>query len=389
MTSITKSQNQIRLTADPHKPLSPAIYPTSVFLFENTAELIDFVEAKSPDRFEYARYGNPTRRAMEYVLAELEGAEDAVLCASGMAACTMPVLALLQSGDHLIFTSDSYLKTRTFIEKTLPGFGITTTIVEPDVQAVEAAIRPETKLVFTEMPTNPLYRVIDLEGLTSLCRKRGLISMIDSTLASPVNLNPIHHGADLVVHSMTKYFAGQNDLIAGGVAGRKDLVSQVRDRIGELGAILPAQECYRLYMSTKTMPLRVERQNATTLALAEYLEGHARIRKVYHPMLASNVDAEQARRYLRGGGCLFTIDIDGGFDQMRAFCDATKVFRIGPSFGSPESLLDPPVIMSHWNVAPEQRAAMGITDSMVRISVGLEDVNELKADLDQALQKAF
>jgi cystathionine gamma-synthase len=389
MSSTYKSQNQIRLIPDPHKPLNPAIYPTSVFFFENTAELIDFVEAKSPDRFEYARYGNPTRRAMEYVLAGLEGAEDAVLCASGMAACTMTLLALLKSKDHMIFTSDSYLKTRTFIEKTLPGFGIDSTIVEPDVQAVEAAIRPETKLVFTEMPTNPLYRVIDLEGLTSLCRKHGLISIIDATLASPVNLNPLHHGADLVVHSMTKYFAGQNDLIAGGVAGRKDLISQVRDRIGELGAILPALECYRLYMATKTMKLRVERQNAASLALAEYLEEHPRIRRVYHPMLASNVDAAQARRYLRGGGCLLTIDIDGGFDQMRAFCDATEIFRIGPSFGSAESLLDPPVIMSHWDVPPEQRAAMGITDSMVRISVGLEDVNELKADLDQALKKAF
>lgn len=383
------SQNQIQLTADPHKPLSPAIYPTSVFLFDSTAELIDFVEAASPDRFEYARYGNPTRRAMESVLADLEGAQDAVICASGMSACTVSLLALLKKGDHMIFTSDSYLKTRTFIEETLPDFGIETTIVEPDVAAVEAAIRAQTRLVFTEMPTNPLYRIIDLQGLTALCKKHGLISIIDATLASPVNLNPIEHGADLVVHSMTKYFAGQNDLIAGGVAGRRDLVDKIRDRIGELGAILPAQECYRLYMATKTMRLRVQRQNATSLALAQYLESHPRIRAVYHPMLASNVDAGNARKYLRGGGCLLTIDIDGTFDHMRAFCDATKIFRIGPSFGSPESLLDPPVIMSHWNVEREKRLAMGITDSMVRLAVGLEDADKLQEDLDQALSKAF
>ena len=388
-TGSNNSQNKINLVADPHRPLSPAIYQTAVFLFENTADLIRFVEAKSPNRFEYARYGNPTRRAMEYVLAELEGGEDAVLCSSGMSACTMPPLALLQSGDQMIFTSDSYLKTRTFVEKTLPNFGISTIIVEPTVDAVAKAIQPNTKMIFTEMPTNPLYRIIDLEGLTLLAKKNNIITMIDATLASPVNLNPIRHGADIVIHSMTKFFAGQNDLIAGGIVGRQDLISKIRDRIGELGAILAPQECYRLLMTTKTMQLRVAHQNTASLHIAQYLETHKRIRRVFHPMLASNTDTSNAKKYLKGGGCLLTIDIDSNFDQMRKFCDATRIFKIGPSFGSPDSLIDPPVIMSHWDVSPENRKAMGITDSMVRISVGLEDVDELKADIDQALQKAF
>ncbi|MBW7857560.1 MAG: aminotransferase class I/II-fold pyridoxal phosphate-dependent enzyme [Leptonema sp. (in: Bacteria)] len=377
------------LPPDSHKPLHPPIYPTLVFLFEDTAELIDFVEQKSPDKFEYARYGNPTRRTLEYRLAEYEAAEDAVVCASGMSACTMPLLALLQKGDHLIFTSDSYLKTRFFVEKTLPTFGIESTIVDPNIDEVEAAIRPETKLIFTELPSNPLYRFIDLERLTSSCKSKGIISMVDSTLASPVNITPIRYGVDLVIHSMTKYFAGQNDLIAGGIAGRKDLVAKVRDRIGELGAILPANECYRLYVAMKTMPLRVKTQNQAALSIAKWLEKHDRIRKVHYPLLDSHIDSVNAKKYLKGGGCLITIEIDGNFDQMRKFCDSTKIFRLGPSFGSPNSLIDPPVIMSHWDVSPKDRLKMGITDSMVRLSIGLEEADDLKADIDQALQKAF
>lgn len=378
-----------QLPPDSHNPLHPPIYPTLVFLFENTAELINFVEEKSPDKFEYARYGNPTRRALEYKLANYEDAEDAVICASGMSACTMPILALLKAGDHIVFTSDSYLKTRTFIEKTLPSFGIQSTIADFEIGSIEAAIRPETKMIFTEMPSNPLYRVVDLEKLTALCKSHDIISMIDSTLASPINLKPIQYGVDLVIHSMTKYFAGQNDLIAGGIAGRKDLVAKVRDRIGELGAILPASECYRLYVAMKTMPLRVKAQNQAAFSIAKWLEKHNRIRKVHYPLLDSHIDSVNAKKYLKGGGCLITIEIDGNFDQMRKFCDSTKIFKLGPSFGSPNSLIDPPVIMSHWDVPPEDRLKMKITDSMVRLSIGLEDSDDLRADIDQALKQAF
>lgn len=374
---------------DPFRPLSPAIYPTAVFTFADTAALIDFVEAKSPDRFEYARYGNPTQRALERHLRDLEGAEDAVVMGSGMAADTMSLLGLLGAGDHMIFTSDSYLKTRLFVEKTLPSFGIRSTIVEPDIQAVEQAIEPTTRLVLTEMPTNPLYRVVDLASLSALCHAHGLLCLVDSTLASPINLNPIAHGADLVIHSMTKYFSGGNDLLAGGVAGRRDLVAKVRFRTGELGAILPALQCYQLLRNAQTMHLRVHAQNSAALQIATHIEKHSRVRHVHYPLLASATDAAMARKYLRGGGTLLTIELDGGFEQMRRFCDACRIFRIGPSFAGPESLLDPIVIMSHWDVAPDERRRMGITDSMVRLAVGLEPVADLIDDIEQAIEKAF
>lgn len=375
--------------ADPFRPLSPAIYPTAVFTFADTAALIDFVEAKSPDRFEYGRYGNPTQRALEGLLRDLEGAEDAVVMGSGMAADTMSLLGLLRAGDHMIFTSDSYLKTRLFVEKTLPSFGIRSTIVEPDVAAVEGAIEPSTRLVMTEMPTNPLYRIVDLDALTSLCRSHQLLCLVDSTLASPINLNPIAHGADLVIHSMTKYFSGTNDVIAGGVAGRGDLVAKIRSRTGELGAILPAAQCYQLLRSSRTMSLRVQAQNAAALRIATHLEGHSRVRRVHYPMLPSATDATMARKYLRGGGALLTIDLDGSFEHMRRFCDSCRIFRIGPSFAGPESLIDPPVIMSHWDVPAEERRRMGITDTMVRLAIGLEPVEQLIDDIEQALRQAF
>lgn len=372
---------------DPFKGLNVPIYPSSVFLFSNIQELIDFVSVKDKKRFEYSRYGNPTNRNLELLIAKLEQAEEAYLFSSGMSACTVPILALLEKGDHVVITSDMYLKTYDFFRKILKKFGIECSIVFPKTENIIDALQENTKLVFTELPTNPFYYIIDLETLCFSLKQKSILLFVDSTLASPVNCNPIKFGADLVIHSLTKYFSGQNDLIGGVVAGEKTLVDKIKEFNGYLGAILPAEISYRILRSIKTMPLRVTHQNQKTLEIAHFLEKHPKIKKVYYPFLESHPHFSFAKKYLSGGGCLLTVELDGNFESLKIFCNSLKIFKIGPSFASAESLIDPPLIMSHWDVPSEEREKMNIKETTVRISIGLEDTTDLIDDLDQALSK--
>ncbi|GIX42069.1 MAG: cystathionine gamma-synthase [Leptospiraceae bacterium] len=372
---------------DKFQSLNPAIYPSAVFLFKNMEELIDFVSSKNKNRFEYSRYGNPTNRNLELLIAHLEKTEDAYVVSSGMSACTLPILTFLQSGDHIIFSSDMYLKTRNFIEKTIKKFNIQSTVVFPKKEEILNAIQPNTKMVFIEFPTNPFYYVIDLKPLSEELKKHNILLVVDSTLSSPYNCNPIEFGADLVVHSLTKYFSGQNDLIAGAIAGSKNYIEKIREFNGELGAILPAEISYKIYRSSKTLAIRMQYHNETTLEIADYLYNHPKIKKVYYPMHPSHPDYSIAKKYLKGGGCLLTIELDGNFEALKTFCNSCNIFRIGPSFASAESLLDPPIVMSHWDVPEVERKKMNIFENTLRISVGLENKNDLIKDLEQALNK--
>jgi cystathionine gamma-synthase len=365
--------------------ITTPIYQTSTFWFRNSAELIAYQEGRLP-REEYGRYGNPTWKAVERKLCELEGGEQAVLFGSGMCAATTLFLALLPRGSHLIVTSDCYRRTRQFIRHYLERLDVEATVIDPaDTRQLADAIRPETVLFFTESPTNPYLRVIDVVETVRVCHERGVKVVIDSTFATPVNHRALDDGADLVVHSATKYLGGHNDLLAGALVGRAELVAEVRAALGVLGGITDAHSAWLLLRGLKTLALRMERHNQSALRVARWLEAHPRVRRVWYPLLESHPDHDTARRTLRGGGGVVTFELDTDLDGAIRFTDACRLPYIAPSLGGVESLIEMPVTMSFWDVDREERLKMGITDSLIRYSVGIEDGDDLVADLDQAL----
>jgi cystathionine gamma-synthase len=365
--------------------ITTPIYQTSTFWFRDSAELREYQEGRI-QREEYGRYGNPTWKAVEDKLCELEGAERAVLFASGMCAATTLFLALLPQGSHLIVTSDCYRRTHQFIRQYLTRFGVETTVIDPaDVRQLADAIRPETSLFFTESPTNPYLRVIDVAEAARVAHARGVRVVIDSTFATPVNHRALPEGADLVIHSATKYLGGHNDLLAGVVCGGGELVSKVRAAVGVLGGILDAHSAWLLLRGMKTLALRMERHNSNGLAVARWLEGRPQVRRVWYPLLESHPDHATARRTLRGGGGVVTFELDTDLGGAMRFTDACRLPYIAPSLGGVESLIEMPVLMSFWDVEREERLKMGITDSLVRLSCGIEDPADLMADLGQAL----
>jgi cystathionine gamma-synthase len=365
--------------------LAAPIVQTATYTFASTAELIAYMEGQR-EREEYGRYGNPTVRLLEQKVAALEGADDAVAFASGMAAVTTAILALVRQGSHVILFSDCYRRTRQFVRDLLGRFGVEHTLVPPaDLDALRAAIRPETRLVVSEAPTNPYNTVLDLPKLAAICREHRVKTLIDATFATPINLRPVEHGIDLVVHSGTKYLAGHNDVLAGVVAGKAGMVSLVRDLRHVLGGVLDPHAAYLVLRGTKTLSVRVERQNATAQALAEALEGHPRVRRVWYPGLASHPQHEVARRLMTGFGGVVTFTLDADLETTSRFIDALRIPRIAPSLGGVESLVEQPALMSYFELSSEERNAVGIPDELVRYAVGLEDADELVADVLRGL----
>jgi len=368
--------------------LTTPIYQTSTYTFASSEEVCAYQEGRVA-RDEYGRYGNPTWRAVERKLAALEGGEDAVLFASGMCAATTTFLAMLPQGAHLVVTSDCYRRTRQFIRQYLGKLGVETTVIEPaDPQKLAAALRPETRLFFTESPTNPYLRVIDVAEAARVCHARGVHVIIDSTFASPINQRALEHGADLVIHSATKYLGGHNDLMAGAAVGPRPLVTALREAVGVLGGILDPHAAYLLLRGLKTLALRMERHNQNGLAVARWLEAHPKVRRVWYPGLASHPDHEVAARTLRGFGGVVTFELASDFDGTCRFVDALRIPYIGPSLGGVESLVEMPATMSYWDLSRDERYALGITDSLVRLSLGVEDEADLLADLERALAAA-
>jgi cystathionine gamma-synthase len=365
--------------------LTTPIHQTSTFVFEDSAEVRDYQEGRKR-RDEYGRYGNPTWRAVERKLCELEGAEEAVLFASGMCAATTTLLALLPRGGHLVVTSDCYRRTRQFIAEYLSKLDVVTSVIEPaDTKKLADALREETVLFFTELPTNPYLRVIDLPEAVRICHARRVQVLVDSTFASPVNHRALGDGADLVIHSATKYLGGHNDLLAGVAAGPAARVKPIREAVGVLGGVLDAHAAWLLLRGLKSLALRMRRHNENGLAVARWLEAHPRVRRVWYPGLASHPDHEVAERLLRGFGGVVTFELDADFDATCAFVDRCRIPYIGPSLGGVESLIEMPALMSYWDRAREERLRLGIGDSLVRYSCGIEDAQDLIADLEQAL----
>jgi cystathionine beta-lyase/cystathionine gamma-synthase len=361
------------------------LYQTSTFWFRDSEELRAYQEGRLA-REEYGRYGNPTWKAVERKLCELEGAEAAVLFASGMCAATTLFLALLPQGSHLVVTSDCYRRTRQFIRDYLTRLGVETTVIDPaDVRQLEAALRDDTALFFTESPTNPYLRVIDLPEAVRACRARGARVVVDSTFASPICYRPLDEGADYVIHSATKYLGGHNDLLAGVVAGSAEDVLPVRRAVGVLGGVLDAHASWLLLRGLKTLSLRMERHNANALRIAAWLEAQPKVRRVWYPGLASHPDHAVARRSLRGFGGVVTFELDTDLEGAIRFTDACRVPYIAPSLGGVESLVEMPVLMSYWDVERAERIKMGIGDSLIRLACGIEDADDLLADLERAL----
>ncbi|AKF08117.1 Cystathionine gamma-synthase [Sandaracinus amylolyticus] len=367
--------------------LAEPIVQTATYTFASTSALVEYMEGKV-EREEYGRYGNPTVRTLEQKMAALEGTDDAVAFSSGMSAVTTAILALVKSGSHVVLFSDCYRRTRQFVTSFLDRFGVTSTLVPPaDVDAMQAALTPQTRLVISEAPTNPYNNVVDLRRVAAICRERRIRTMIDATFATPVNLRPAEHGIDLVVHSATKYLSGHNDVLAGVVAGPNGLVSLVRDLRHVLGGVLDPHAAYLVHRGIKTLAVRVKQQNASALALAQALEGHPRVRRVWYPGLASHPHHAVAKELMTGFGGVVTFAVKGDLASVGRFVDACRIPRIAPSLGGVESLIEQPALMSYFELSTEQREAVGISDDLVRYAVGIEDTDELVADVLRALDQ--
>lgn len=361
------------------------IHQTSTYWFRNSAEVREYQEGRLR-RDEYGRYGNPTWRAVERKLATLENAEDAVLFASGMCAATTAFLALLPRGGRLVLTSDCYRRTRQFCREYLTKMDVETVVIEPSsLDELRHSLDRPADIFFTESPTNPYLRVIDLPEAVRLVHAHGGLVIVDATFATPVNHRPLDDGADLVLHSATKYLGGHNDLLAGAVAGTRDRVETLRGAVGVIGGVVGPQNAFLLLRGLKTLSLRMTRHNENGLRVARMLETHPRVRRVFYPGLESHPDHGVASRLMRGFGGVVTFEIDDDFDATVRFVDACRIPYIAPSLGGVESLIEMPALMSYWDLSRAERIQNGITDSLVRLSCGVEDSEDLISDLQQAL----
>jgi len=363
-------------------PVTTPIYQTSTFEVTDNDEQMRVTET---DRY-YTRWGNPTITVAEETVAAIEGVEAARTFASGMGAITSTILALLRTGDHIVAQRDIYGGVTKFFSEWLPKMGIETTFVDTtDYEQHARAIRPNTKLLYLESPTNPALRVIDMKKAAALAKQHGLISMIDSTFGTPINQHPAEYGIDLVMHSGTKYLSGHADLTCGVVCGRRELMERLWETRTTLGNCMDPHAAWLLIRGLKTLAVRVARQNENAQRVAEFLEQHAKVRRVHYPFLKSHPQYAIAREQMRGGGGMVTFEVEGTGEDARRVSEAMSLFTLATSLGGVESLVSIPVLTSHAMISAEQREKMGVTEQMVRLSVGIESADDLIADLEHAL----
>jgi cystathionine beta-lyase/cystathionine gamma-synthase len=366
-------------------PLTVPIYETSTFVFDSAAD-VEAYNAGLSRKFLYSRYENPTVAAVERKVAALEGAEAALVFSSGMAATATTLMALTGAGDEVVCTASLYGGTLHLLGDLLSRFGVSARFVElADLADPDRALSDRTLVFWFESPTNPTLRIVDMAAVASACRRRGVVSVIDSTFASPVNQQPLALGVDLVMHSATKYLGGHSDITAGAIAGSAALVARVAAARRLLGTVLDPQPAYALGRSLKTLSLRVARHNANAAAVAAFLEQDPRVSRVFYPGLSSHPDHALARRQMRGFGGMVCVDLEGSFERACRVFDRLQVFRRAASLGGVESLCSLPILTSQAGYTDEQLARAGVTRGMLRLSVGLEDPADLTADLDQAL----
>ena len=366
-------------------PLTTPIYETTTFVFDNAAEVLAYNEGRSA-KFLYSRYTNPTVVSVEAKLAVLDRTEAALLFSSGMGATATILMTHLKAGDEVLCGSAIYGGTLHLLNDLLTRFGIAPRFISlDDLANLERVISDRTRLVWFETPINPTLRCVDIRRIAEACRARGVTSVIDNTFASPINQQPLALGIDLAMQSATKYLNGHSDVTGGMVSGTKKLLAPIEKARRLVGTVMDPQPAFSLGRGLKTLPLRVAQHNANARAVADFLAADRRVSQVYYPGLPSHPDHEIARRQMSGFGGMVCFDLDGRYDRAERFYDRLKIVKRAASLGGIESLISMPVLTSQWGHTEEQLRAAGVTKGMLRLSVGLEDVADLIADLDQAL----
>lgn len=371
------------------------IAQTATFTFRSTRDCIEYNRG-TYESFEYARYGNPTTKAAEEKIRALEKAEDCLLSASGMNAVTTMLLALVPEGGHIVTTTDCYRRTRQFVTTLLPKMNIGCTVLDPaDMEGLKAVFENKSPtLYFSETPTNPLIRVVDVAEIARLCCKHGVISVFDTTFATPVNIRPLEFDADLVLHSGTKYLSGHQDVMSGVLTGRGDLIAKVRKLHGVLGGVVDPHAAYLILRGMKTLGVRMEAHNKNAATIAKYLSKHPKIAKVNYPTLEGHVDyAVASKLFHKGFGGVLSFELRGNGDRWSQetflaagkFVDGLRIPYIGPSLGGCESLVEQVCIMGYFDQPLRERKRLGISNGLIRFSCGIEDSNDLIDDIEAAL----
>ena len=370
---------------DADSSIAPPIHASVTYRGTSAEHFREMATVPRHSRF-YTRYGGPTHARVEAILAQLEGGESALLLASGMAAISTTVLAHVKAGDHVVAQRSHYMGTTQLVTRVLAQFGVAATVVEQsDPRAFEAALTPQTRLIVVESPSNPLLALTDLAGVAAFARARGITTLADNTFATPINTRPLALGIDLVVHSATKFLGGHHDLLAGVVVGSRATLERIWELAIVLGGNLGAFEAWLLLRGLRTLALRVERQNASALAVAQFLERHPAVARVHYPGLESHPQHVLARAQMRGFGGVLSVVLRGGMSAALACMQRLKLFTQAVSLGGIESLAMHAATVWSGTLSEEQTEAAGVDAGLIRLSVGLEDVSDLIADLDQAL----
>lgn len=370
------------------RAITPSITPAVAYAF-STAEEAANVVAGLEDGIYYGRYGNPTIHKLEEKIAYLEHGEAAIAVSSGMAAISTALLSCLKSGDHVLVTKDVYGGTYSFLTSLAERIGIKYDFVDcTDPQNILEGILPNTKAIYIETPSNPKLTILDIEEIAKISKKRGIPLIVDNTFMSPILQNPLLLGADIVVHSGTKYINGHGDVLCGFIISDENRIDMMRKKImGDLGQNLNAFEAFLVLRGLKTMSLRVMKHCSNAKKVAEYLASHPMIEKVYFPGLESHPGHEIAKKQMKDMGGIVSFEIKGGLDQGKRFINSLELAMISFSLGDPETLIQHPASMTHAQIPKEERAKYGITDGLMRLSVGLEDSQDIISDLEQALKK--
>lgn len=366
-------------------PVAPQIVRSSTFTFSSSEEMKRWAEGKSK-AYIYTRYANPTLAIAEGKIAALEGAEAAIVTASGMAAISHALLSVLRNGDELISTAQVYGGTFRLMRDIFPRMGINVRHALSSLENIEFLVTPKSKCLYIETPTNPTLQIVDLRKAAAFARKHKLVSIIDSTFATPLLQKPLALGFDMVLHSVTKYLAGHSDLLGGVVAGNAERIGEVRQMVIYLGGCMDPEVAFLLIRGIKTLGVRVERQCETAMRVAKFLEKHPKVERVHYPGLKSHRDHALAKKQMHGFGGMLAFDLKGGLPAARRFCDRVKLFLLAASLGGVESLVLLPIYSSHYRMSEAELRVSGVKPGTVRVSIGLEDAADLIQDLQQALR---
>ncbi|MDG6926446.1 MAG: aminotransferase class I/II-fold pyridoxal phosphate-dependent enzyme [Nitrososphaerota archaeon] len=375
-----------RLDPSTGSVLAP-IYQTVTFGFRKAGAVANAVTGVTDD-FVYTRWDNPTTRILERKVADLEGGGACAFFSSGMAAISTTVLENVHKGDHVVATRDLYGETYRLVHDILPQFGVRTTLVDSDdLESMKRSIRKDTKVVYIETPTNPTLKLVDIRASARLAHSVGAILIVDSTFASPLGQCPLKLGADIVVHGATKYLNGHSDVMAGAVAGDKEMILRIRRMRKVLGGTLDPHAAFLVLRGIKTLAIRMQKHNENAIALAAFLEKHPKVRTVNYPGLESHPQHMLAKRQMKGYGGMLSVELKGTLRDAMRFTESLKVATLGASLGAVETLVVQPASMTHTQLTPEDRRRTGISDTLIRVSVGIEDAEDLIEDFSQALAR--